>query len=166
MHYVLGAIFNTIIFKCLFLLFRETLSIATDHALPPHFQSLLAYDMSFFCLESRALFTSTPCNPSFALEGQNITLVWNYTLSDHVYSARFYTVTEGGSMRIAIASGGSTFVESNFQERFRANISDTQARLIILKAQTSDQGRYRFYLLSMLFLDSLRNTVELIVQCK
>ena len=69
-------------------------------------------------------------------------------------------------MRIAIASGGSTFVESNFQKRFRADISDTQARLIILKAQTSDQERYRFYLLFMLFLDRLRHTVELIVQCK
>ena len=162
MHYVLGAIFNTIIFKYLFLLFRETLP--TDYALPPHFQNFLAYDMSFLCLESRTRFTSTPSNPSFALEGQNITLVWNYILFYPVRFAKFYNVT--GST-IASTYGGSTTVEANFQERFRAHISHTQARLIILKAQTSDQGRYLFYLLTHWFLfDRLRHTVELIVQCK
>ena len=164
MHYVLGAIFNIIIFKYLFLLIRETLP--TDHALPPHFQNFLAYDMSFLCLESRPRFTTTPSNPSFALEGQNITLVWSYTLFDPVRFAEFYNVTGSRSILIASTYGGSTTVEANLQERFRAHISHTQARLIILKAQTSDQGRYLFYLRTRFPFDRLRHTVELIVQCK
>ena len=67
-------------------------------------------------------------------------------------------------MLIASTYGGSTTVETNFQERFRAHISDTQARLAILKVQTSDQGKYFFYIHGI--FDILTHMVELIVQSK
>ena len=67
-------------------------------------------------------------------------------------------------MLIASTYGGSTTVETNFQERFRAHISDTQARLTILKVQTSDQRKY-FFLMHDVF-GGLSHMVELIVQSK
>ena len=57
-------------------------------------------------------------------------------------------------------------METSFQKRFRAHISGTQARLTILKVQTSDQGKYGVYIYDDFFLDILTHMVELIVQCK
>ena len=57
-------------------------------------------------------------------------------------------------------------METSFQKRFRAHISDTQARLTILKVQTSDQGKYGVDIYDDFFLDILTHMVELIVQCK
>lgn len=86
------------------------------------------------------------------MEGQNITLGWNYNLSDHDYYAEFDKVTDGGSMLIAITHGGSSTVVFNFPKRFRAHISYNQARLTILKVQTSDQGKYQFVCVAYAFL--------------
>ena len=91
--------------------------------------------------------------------------MWNYTLFDRVRFGQFYNVTGGKSRLIASTYGGSTTVETSFQKRFRAHMSDTQARLTILKVQTSDQEKYGLDIYDR-FFDVLTHMVELIVQCK
>ena len=110
-------------------------------------------------IESAPQFTSKPPDPSFVLEGQNITLVWSYTLDGTFSFARF--VTSGGLIA-SRPSGSATSEPSN--KRFRADISDSQARLTILGVQASDQGKYEFDLTSSSGVIS--HTVEVIVQCK
>jgi len=56
-------------------------------------------------------------------------------------------------------------VASDYQERFRADISNTLAQLTILTVQRSDSGRYKFLLTSSK-LASIFDEVELKVQCK
>ena len=52
-----------------------------------------------------------------------------------------------------------------YQERFRADVSNTLAQLTILTVQTSDSGRYRFTLTSTKVF-TISNEVELRVQSK
>ena len=52
-----------------------------------------------------------------------------------------------------------------YQERFRADISNTLAQLTIITVQRSDSGHYKFILTSAKLV-TITNVVELKVQCK
>ena len=101
----------------------------------------------------------------FVEETHDVILVWNYTLDGTVALAKFWNTAGGVNDEIARQFQGSTTVYSSYQERFRANITDTHARLTILKVQRSDQGKYEVDLTASVS-GTLRHTVELIVQCK
>ena len=74
----------------MFLLFRPTLS---SDCILQIMGSLTIGDFFSFNIESAPQFTSKPPDPSFVLEGQNITLVWSYTLDGTFSFARFINVT-------------------------------------------------------------------------
>ena len=57
-------------------------------------------------------------------------------------------------------------VMGNYQERFRADISNTLAQLTILTVQRSDSGTYEIVLTPQDFSGDLTDQVELEVQCK
>ena len=104
-----------------------------------------------------------PSNPSFVREGDNITLKWNYTIDGSVGVAQFLNASDNA---IAAKFGnGDATVDSEYQERFRADISNTLAQLTIITVQRSDSGLYKFALTSTKVV-SLSNEVELKVQCK
>ena len=121
----------------------------------------------FFCLDTAVTaFTSKPSDLTLVEEKKPVTLVWDYTLGGSITVARFLNVTGGGNERIASRSGGgNTSVVDKYQDRFEADISNTQARLTILTVQRSDQGKYEFDLLDV-NVDNIKHTVEVIVQCK
>ena len=122
--------------------------------------------MTFLLDAAVTAFTSKPSSPFHAVETHDVTLVWNYTLDGTVALAKFVNVTGGVNVEIGRRFGGSsTTVQSGFQERFRADISDTQAWLKILSVQRSDQGQYGFDM-SVNPIGTLRHVVEVIVQCK
>ena len=111
-------------------------------------------------------FTSKPSSPFHAVETHDLTLLWNYTLDGTVSFAKLINVTGGGNVEIARKiDGRSTTVQPSFLERFRADISDTQAWLKILRVQRSDQGHYEFDL-SASISGSLTHVVGVIVQRK
>lgn len=113
-------------------------------------------------VESLPQLTSKPPNPSFVLEGQNITFLWSYTLDGTFLFARIINITGGGRLITSRLGGSATLRPSN--KRFRADILDSQARLTILGVQGSDQGTYEFSLTSS--SSTIDHTVEVIVQCK
>ena len=117
---------------------------------------------SFF-LESAPQFNIKP-EPSFVLEGQNTTLVWSYTLSGTLRFASFSRSVAGGGVLIASRSGVSTTVEASYLQRFRADVSDSEARLTILGVQRSDHGSYEFSLTDSTGI--IGHAVEVVVQCK
>ena len=56
-------------------------------------------------------------------------------------------------------------VASEYQERFKADISNTFAQLTILTVQSSDSGPYKFTFTSTKVV-TISDEVELKVQCK
>ena len=96
-------------------------------------------------------------NPTIANETSDITLVWNYNIGGTAIFARFLNVTGGGSDRIGILVDGRVEVEAKYQDRFRANLSDSQAWLKILQVQRSDKGTSG---------SPISSQLDLIVHCK
>ena len=126
------------------------------------------YFAIFLCPKAAAVttFTSTPASPSIVEEFQDITLVWNYTLDGTVGQARFINNTGGANDPIAAKFGnGNTDVLTKYQERFRAEISNTRARLTILGVQRADQGIYELDITTTNIVN-LNNEMRLILQCK
>ena len=109
--------------------------------------------------------TSSPRNPTIADETSDITLMWKYNAISFIV-AKFSNVTGGGDDRIARRVGGGDIeVEAKYQDRFRANISDSQAWLKILRVQRSDEGMFEFSLEPQQG-NTLSGQVKLVVHCK
>ena len=62
-------------------------------------------------------------------------------------------------------AGASTNVLLNFQQRFRADISDTKAWLTILSVQRTDQGTYRLRINDQVAGSDFAD-VHVVVNCK
>lgn len=105
-----------------------------------------------------------PSSPTFISEWENITLKWNYTIDGSIGQAQFLNTTDDSSIATKFGDGNVN-VASEYQERLRADISNTLAQLTILTVQRSDSGRYRFLLTSTKVV-TITNEVELEVQCK
>ena len=110
-------------------------------------------------------FISKPPDQWKVLEGQNITFVWRYTLDGTIDLIKFANITGGAQDVIAKNLVGTTSVLPNFQKRFTADISVTQANITMLTEQRSDQGKYKFDVTASIS-GSITDEVELIVQCK
>ena len=110
--------------------------------------------------------TSSHQNPSIANETSDLTLTWKYSISSSIILARVGTITGGGFERIVRrVGGGDIMVEAKYQDRCRANITDSQAWLKILQVQRSDKGMYEFQL-EPVAGNSISSQLELIVHCK
>ena len=129
---------------------------------------LLPIQLLLFFFPGSAIneFISRPPDQWKVLEGENITFLWACTLDGTILIAKFINVTGGTQITIAQNVGGSTSVALNFQKRFTADISVTQAKITMHAAQMSDD-RNKFALdISTSAITGLRDEVELIVQCK
>ena len=93
--------------------------------------------------------------------------MWNYTLGGGISSASFSNATSAGSpVGIAQKFGsGNTNVAPSFQERFRADISVSQAWFTILTVKRLYQGVYRFRMGDDNF-GILEDDVNVVVKCK
>ena len=116
-----------------------------------------------FCLEAVvSQLTSNPDDPTIANETSDLTLMWKYNAVGFILLATF----GGDGNRIARRVGANDIiVEAKYQDRFRANISDSQAWLKILRVQRSDEGMYEFRL-EPTAGNTFSGDLELIVHCK
>ena len=119
----------------------------------------------FFLGGAVTQFISKPPDQWKVLAGQNITFVWRYSLDGTIDSARFVNITGGASIMILMNIVGTTIVVPNFQQRFTANISDTEATITMLAVKRSDQGKFEFDVTTSNG-GLLHHDVELIVPCK
>ena len=111
--------------------------------------------------------TSSPDDPTIANETSDLTLMWKYNAVGSIIIATFANTTGGGvGDRIARRIGANDImVEAKYQDRFRANISDSQAWLKILRVQRSDEGMYEFWLEPETG-NTISGQLRLIVHCK
>ena len=123
--------------------------------------------IAVFCLEAVvSQLTSSPDDPTIANETSDLTLMWKYNAVSSIIVATFGNITGGGDDRIARRIGANDIiVEAKYQDRFRANISDSQAWLKILRVQRSDEGMYNFRLEPGAG-NTISGQLELIVRCK
>ncbi|XP_067054192.1 protein CEPU-1-like isoform X2 [Acropora muricata] len=85
-------------------------------------------------------------SPSYAVEGQNITLEWTYTLNGAVGSAMFILVYDNQSEEIISKRFRPGAMNFTF-ERFKGEATDTRAELTILAVQRSDEQTYKLLIL-------------------
>ena len=106
-------------------------------------------------------------SPSYAVEGQNITLEWTYTLDGSFGAAKFSIVSDDGTESVMWKSlrYGIIIVNPKYQERFKAEATDTRAELTILAVQRSDEETYQLNILPT-GLGSILEEVILVVNCK
>ena len=111
--------------------------------------------------------TSSPDDPTIANETSDLTLMWKYNAVGSIIVGTFGNITgDGVSDRIARRVGANDIeVEAKYQDRFRANISDSQAWLKILRVQRSDEGMYEFWLEPGTG-NTISGQLRLIVHCK
>lgn len=111
--------------------------------------------------------TSSPDDQTIANETSDLTVMWKYNAVGSIIVATFANTTGGGvGDRIARRVGANDImVEAKYQDRFRANISDSQAWLKILRVQRSDEGMYNFRLEPGAG-NTISDDLELIVHCK
>ena len=122
--------------------------------------------MTLFPLPETAAFLFTPPNPSYAVEGKDFTLEWNYTLDGSLVVARFSNVTGSGDDHIGSRAGpGKINSTQKYVARFRAQAASTRAELTILAVQLSDEGTYKLSVVSST-PTFISNEAKVIVHCK
>ena len=105
-------------------------------------------------------------SPSYAVEGENLTLECTYTLDGPVGSAKVAVKDDRSELLIGKSFGpGILTIELKYQKRFKAKVTDTRAELTILSVQRSDEGTYRFNILPT-GDGSILKKVTLVVNCK
>ena len=112
-------------------------------------------------------FITKSSSPSYAVKGQNLTLVWTYSLDGAVGVAEFSVIA---SSRIEILFGkkfgpGVITVDPEYQARFRAQATNTRAELNILAVQRLDERTYGVNV-APTGAGSLVQSVVVIVNCK
>lgn len=111
-------------------------------------------------------FLFTPLNPSYAVEGKDFTLKWDYTLDGSLVATSFSNVTGGAYDSIGSRVGaGKINSTQKYAARFRAQAASTRAELTILAVQLSDEGTYKVNLISST-PTFISNEAKVIVHCK
>ena len=111
-------------------------------------------------------FLFTPPNPSYAVEGKDFTLKWNFTLDSSLNVVRFSNATGGGDDPIGSRAGpGKINGTQKYAARFRAQVASTRAELTILAVQLSDEGTYKLTVVSS-SAAFISNEAKVIVHCK
>lgn len=114
-------------------------------------------------------FLSTPHNPSYAIEGEDFTLVWVFALDGSLFAAQFSNVTGGGTDYIGQGNGtGNMTIKPKYEARFKGKAENKRAELKILAVQLSDEGTYQVDLASRRSYHAtlISNSVKVIVICK
>ena len=107
--------------------------------------------MLLFIAELKPFFISQPLNSSSVLEGQNLTLQWNYNLTGQANAfTRIIKVSGGSETGVASRSGTAiATVAAGYENQFIASISDTEAILTILAVPRSvNEEKYRLLILA------------------
>ena len=122
----------------------------------------------FRFVELAPTFTENPPDPFNVLEGNNITLVWQYNLDglfddvtlEFIGTTATLTIVDKHDINL-----NATVPESVFQGRIQENINATRAEITILALNRTESGEYEITLINS-GRQRARNRVTVQVQCK
>ena len=122
-----------------------------------------------FCIvELLPTFTATPENPSNVLEGNNITLVWQYNLTGSFGDVLLQFLDSSPSLTIVDKydiNVDAAIPESVYQGRIQENINATRAEVTIFALQRSESGEYEIDVVNSK-RQRIKNRMTVQVQCK
>ena len=122
-----------------------------------------------FCIvELLPTFTATPENPSNVLEGNNITLVWQYNLTGSFGDVLLQFLDSSPSRTIVDKydiNVDAAIPESVYQGRIQENINATRAEVTIFALQRSESGEYEIDVVNSK-RQRIKNRMTVQVQCK
>jgi len=111
-------------------------------------------------------FVLKPPNPSYAVEGKNFTLKWDYTLDGSLSAVQFSNFTGAGDDPIGSRVGpGKISIAQKYEARFRAQAERTRAELTILAVILSDEATYKLSVVSSQ-ASFIWDSTRVIVHCK
>ncbi|XP_022803628.1 fibroblast growth factor receptor 4-like isoform X2 [Stylophora pistillata] len=87
-----------------------------------------------------------PVNFTSVVQGEHLTLTWEYKMDGTFEQVQFSHLTDAGKEKsVAVKSSmlGNVVVASEYQERFKVRISDSQTTVKILRAKKADLGKYK-----------------------
>ena len=109
-------------------------------------------------------FTKEPQNPSFVVEGDNITLEWEYTFGES--ESFFFLTIVRGILAVVTKLSSALLIPSPYQGRLHANITDSYASVTLLGVNRLEMGSYKLTVSSQPNGESNSSTVEISVLCK
>ena len=122
----------------------------------------------FRFVELAPTFTENPPDPFNVLEGNNITLVWQYNLDGLFDDVTLELIGTTATLTIVDKHDinlNAAVPESVFQGRIQENINATRAEITILALNRSESGEYEITLINSR-RQRARNRVTVQVQCK
>ena len=122
-----------------------------------------------FCfVELAQKFTATPEDPFYVLEGNNITLVWQYNLSESFGGLLLGFLGSSPSLTIVDkfnVNVDAAIPESVYQGRIQENINATRAEITIFALQRSESGGYEIDVVNSK-RQRIKSQITVQVQCK
>ena len=119
-------------------------------------------------VELLPIYTATPPDPFYVLEGNNITFVWQYNLSGTFDRVLFQFVSSSPARTIVIKRDinfDATVPKNFYQGRIQENINATRAEITIFAMHRSETGEYEIQVTDSTFNPAnYKMTVQ--VQCK
>lgn len=109
-------------------------------------------------------FTKEPQNPSFVVEGDNITLEWEYTFGES--ESFFFLTIVKGNLAVVTKLLSTLLIPTLYQGRLHANITDSYASVTLLGVNRLEMGSYTLRVSSQPDGESNSSTLEISVLCK
>ena len=129
----------------------------------------LHFFIVLFCfVELLPRFTATPPDTFYVLEGNNITFVWQYNLSETFDRVIFQFIGSSPSRTILVKRDinlDATVPKSFYQGRIQEIINAVRAEITIFALQRSESGQYEFQMTDSTF-NPAHDKVTVQVQCK
>ena len=121
--------------------------------------------MLLFVLSGVLMFTEEPKNPFLAMEGDNVTLEWRYSfgkddsLSQALFEKEKQIVDRYNPSR-------PPWIKSSYRGRIFVNITNDYTSIILLGVKRTDEGSYRFTVVSERDRERIENELEISILCK
>ncbi|PFX11518.1 lachesin-like [Stylophora pistillata] len=113
--------------------------------------------------ELQPVWISSPLNPAFVIENENLDLHWRFNTDGSLAFAKFLLIGDDQSEKLIAlksSSNASVNVASAFRDRFIFNITNKQALVTLVAVQRSDSATYRFQIANQ-HLDEIDNDVNI-----
>ena len=118
-----------------------------------------------FVLTGTQVFTREPKNPFLAVEGVNVTLEWRYSfgkddsLSQALFEKEKQIVDRYSPSR-------PPWIKSSYRGRILVNITNDYTLIILLEVKRTDEGNYKFTVVSEKDRQRIEKEVEISILCK
>ena len=109
-------------------------------------------------------FTKEPQNLLLVVEGDNITLEWEYTFGES--ESFFFLTIVKGNLAVVTKLLSTLSIQTSYQGRLHANITDSYASVTLLGVNRLEMGSYTLRVSSQPDGESNSSTVEISVLCK